>query len=81
MPVAAAVIVSALLIGSAVGAVTGFFGSWTDSVLMRITDMVMALPPILLAMVIAATLGVGSRNAAIAMTLVWWPGYARLLRG
>ncbi len=81
MPVAAAVIVSALLIGGTVGAVAGFFGSWTDSVLMRITDMVMAFPPILLAMVIAATLGVGIRNAAIAMTLVWWPGYARLLRG
>lgn len=81
MPVAAGVIVSALLIGGFVGAISGFFGGWTDSVMMRITDMVMAFPPILLAMVIAATLGVGIRNAAIAMTLVWWPGYARLLRG
>ena len=81
MPVAAGVIVSALLIGGTIGAVAGFFGGWTDAVLMRFTDMVMAFPPILLAMVIAATLGVGIRNAAIAMTLVWWPGYARLLRG
>ena len=81
MPVAAGVIVSALLIGGTIGAVAGFFGGWTDSILMRLTDMVMAFPPILLAMVIAATLGVGIRNAAIAMTLVWWPGYARLMRG
>jgi len=81
MPVAAGVIVSALLIGGTIGAVAGFFGGWTDAVLMRFTDMMMAFPPILLAMVIAATLGVGIRNAAIAMTLVWWPGYARLLRG
>ncbi|MDA0350621.1 MAG: ABC transporter permease [Chloroflexi bacterium] len=81
MPVAAGVIVSALLLGGVVGAVAGFFGGWVDSFLMRLTDMVMAFPPILLAMVIAATLGVGIRNAAIAMTLVWWPGYARLLRG
>ncbi len=81
MPVAAAVIVSALLIGGLFGAIAGFFGGWTDAVMMRFTDMVMAFPPILLAMVIAATLGVGIRNAALAMTLVWWPGYARLLRG
>lgn len=81
MPVAAGVIVSALLVGGLVGSVSGYFGGWVDALLMRITDMVMAFPPILLAMVIAATLGVGIRNAAIAMALVWWPGYARLLRG
>ena len=81
MPVAAAVIVSALLIGGLFGAIAGFFGGWVDAVMMRFTDMVMAFPAILLAMVIAATLGVGIRNAALAMTLVWWPGYARLLRG
>lgn len=81
MPVAASVIVSALLIGSFIGAVAGYFGGWVDAVAMRFTDMVMAFPPILLAMVIAATLGVGIRNAGIAMALVWWPGYARLLRG
>ncbi len=81
MPVAAGVIVSALLVGGLVGSVSGYFGGWIDALLMRITDMVMAFPPILLAMVIAATLGVGIRNAAIAMALVWWPGYARLLRG
>lgn len=81
MPVAAGVIISALLLGSTIGAVSGYFGGWIDAILMRVTDMVMAFPPILLAMVIAATLGVGIRNAGIAMALVWWPGYARLLRG
>ncbi len=81
MPVAAFVIVTALVLGGSVGAVAGFFGKWIDSFLMRLVDVVMAFPAILLAMVIAATLGVGIRNAAIAMVLVWWPGYARLLRG
>jgi peptide/nickel transport system permease protein len=81
MPVAAVVILSALGIGGTVGAVAGYFGGWTDSILMRFADMVMAFPAILLAMLIAATLGVGIRNAAVAMILVWWPGYARLLRG
>ncbi len=81
IPVAVAVIISALLIGGSFGAIAGFFGGWVDAVMMRFTDMVMAFPAILLAMVIAATLGVGIRNAALAMTLVWWPGYARLLRG
>ena len=81
MPVAAAVIVSALVLGGVIGAVSGYYGRWLDAVLMRFTDMMMAFPPILLAMVVAASLGVGIRNAAIAMVIVWWPSYARLLRG
>ena len=47
---------------------------------MRIVDITMAFPPILLAMAITASLGPGIRNALIAMVLVWWPIYARLLR-
>jgi peptide/nickel transport system permease protein len=47
---------------------------------MRIVDITMAFPPILLAMAITASLGPGVRNALIAMVLVWWPIYARLLR-
>jgi peptide/nickel transport system permease protein len=50
-------------------------------VLMRLTDTALAFPPILLAMAITASLGPGIRNALIAMVLVWWPIYARLLRG
>ncbi len=80
LPVAAIVIVSAVLIGTIVGAAAGFFGGWIDATLMRLVDVTMAFPPILLAMAITASLGPGIRNALIAMVLVWWPIYARLLR-
>ena len=80
LPVAAIVIVSAVVIGTIVGAAAGFFGGWLDAVLMRAVDITMAFPPILLAMAITASLGPGIRNALIAMVLVWWPIYARLLR-
>jgi peptide/nickel transport system permease protein len=80
LPVAAIVIVSAVIIGTVVGAAAGFFGGWIDAVLMRTVDITMAFPPILLAMAITASLGPGVRNAMIAMVLVWWPIYARLLR-
>lgn len=80
LPVAAVVIVCAVLLGTIVGAVAGFFGGWLDAFLMRIVDITMAFPPILLAMAITASLGPSIRNAVIAMSLVWWPIYARLLR-
>lgn len=80
LPVAAVVIVAAVLIGTLVGAVAGFFGGWLDTFLMRLVDITMAFPAILLAMAITASLGPSIRNATIAMALVWWPIYARLLR-
>ena len=80
IPVAATVIISAVLIGTIIGAAAGFLGGWVDAVLMRLVDITMAFPPILLAMAITASLGPGIRNALIAMVLVWWPIYARLLR-
>ena len=80
LPVAVAVIVASVLIGTIVGAAAGFFGGWVDATLMRFVDITMAFPPILLAMAITASLGPGIGNALIAMILVWWPIYARLLR-
>ena len=80
LPVAFIVIVSSVIIGTIVGATSGYFGRWIDTVLMRFVDITMAFPPILLAMAITASLGPGVRNALIAMVLVWWPIYARLLR-
>ncbi len=80
LPVAAVVIVSSVIIGTIIGAAAGFFGGWVDAVFMRAVDITMAFPPILLAMAITASLGPGIRNALIAMVLVWWPIYARLLR-
>jgi peptide/nickel transport system permease protein len=80
LPVAGIVIVAAVALGTVVGALAGFFGGWIDAVLMRLVDITMAFPPILLAMAITASLGPSIRNAVIAMVLVWWPIYARLLR-
>jgi peptide/nickel transport system permease protein len=80
LPVSGIVIVSSVIIGTIVGAVAGFFGGWIDTTLMRLVDITMAFPPILLAMAITASLGPSVRNATIAMVLVWWPIYGRLLR-
>ncbi|MGD9702257.1 MAG: ABC transporter permease [Acidimicrobiia bacterium] len=80
LPVAVIVILCSVAIGCFVGAIAGFFGGWIDAVLMRTVDVTMAFPPILLAMAITASLGPGLRNGLIAMILVWWPIYARLMR-
>ena len=80
LPIAAVVIAFSVLLGTIVGAIAGFFGGWVDAVLMRAVDITMAFPPILLAMAITAALGPSIRNALIAMVLVWWPIYGRLLR-
>jgi len=81
IPAAAAVIVMTVLIGSILGAIAGYLGGFVESVIMRLTDVVLGFPPIFLAMAVAAALGPGLRNTVIALVLVWWPIYARLLRG
>ena len=68
-------------IGTFVGAVAGFVGGWTDEILMRLTDLTLTIPSLILAMAIAAALGPGFVNMVIAISLSWWPGYARLVRG
>jgi peptide/nickel transport system permease protein len=80
LPVAAVVITIAVAAGCCIGALAGFNGGWIDAVLMRAADMTMAFPPILLAMMVTASLGPGIRNSLFAMVVVWWPVYARLLR-
>jgi peptide/nickel transport system permease protein len=76
-----AVIVCAVLIGSTVGAIAGYVGGIVDGVFMRLVDITLSFPPILLAMAVTASLGPGLQNAAVAMIIVWWPVYARLMRG
>jgi len=78
---AAVILVSALLIGIAVGTVAGYYGGWVDTIIMRITDMFLAFPSLILALAITAALGPGLTNALLAVSLVWWPWYARLIRG
>ena len=75
------VVFFAILIGAPLGAIAGYKGGWVDEVIMRITDMFLAFPSLLLAMAITASLGRGMQNAAIALVISWWPWYTRLVRG
>jgi peptide/nickel transport system permease protein len=66
--------------GTLLGLVAAFARGWVDEALMRITDLVLCFPPIILALAIAAALGIGTTNTIIAMLVVWWPKFARLAR-
>lgn len=72
---------SCLLIGILVGMVSGYFGGKLDEALMRITEVFLAFPPLILALAIVAALGPSLVNAMLAISLVWWPWYARMVRG
>jgi peptide/nickel transport system permease protein len=74
------VILIELVIGSTIGALSGYLGGPVDMLMMRIADVTLSFPPIVLALAIAAVLGPSLQNAMIAITLVWWPEYARLMR-
>ncbi len=69
------------IIGVSIGLVSGYFGGKVDTILMRITDMFMAFPRLVLALAFAAALGPGIYNTIIAISLVYWSFYARLARG
>lgn len=74
------VIVLALVIGYLFGITAGFFGGAVDELLMRITDIFMSFPYLILAMGLTVALGPSIQNAMLAMAIVWWPTYARLVR-
>ena len=67
-------------IGLLVGTTAGYFGGWIDTVLMRLTDIVLAFPRLILALAFVAALGPGIENAVIAIAITSWPPYARLAR-
>lgn len=67
-------------IGLAVGTLAGYLGGWVDSLLMRITDVFLAFPRLVLALAFAAALGPGIENAVVAISLTAWPPYARIAR-
>lgn len=67
-------------IGLAIGLPAGYFGGWIDAALMRVTDIFLAFPRLVLALAFAAALGPGIENAVIAIALTAWPPYARLAR-
>ena len=70
-----------MAIGLVVGSISAFYGGWLDDVLMRVVDIFLAFPSLLLALAIGAALGPSLQNAAIAIVIAWWPWYARLMRG
>lgn len=70
-----------LLIGVPLGAMAGSFGGWVDNVIMRITDVFLSFPPLLLAIAFVALLGNSLTNTVLAISLSWWPWYTRLVRG
>jgi peptide/nickel transport system permease protein len=77
--IAIGVVGLALVIGVPLGLISGYSGGRMGTALMRITDMFLAFPPLLLAIALAATLGRGLENAILALAISWWPWYARLI--
>jgi len=81
LPLAFFLVAMAVVIGGALGGMAGYFGGWVDEVVMRATDLVFAFPTIILAMAVTAALGPSLRNAVLAVLIVFWPSYARVVRG
>jgi len=81
IPAGLAVIIMGSLIGTLVGAVAGYVGGIGDELLMRFTELFMAFPTIILALAVTAALGPDIKNAILALVIVWWPSYARVVRG
>lgn len=74
------VVFISLLVGIIIGGISGYYGGIFDEILMRFTDIIISIPSLVLAMIVATVLGPGIENMVIAVTLVWWPSYARMFR-
>lgn len=81
LPIAVIAVALASFVGVTLGAIAGFAGGWVDEVIMRISDLFLAFPAMVLALAIAAALGPSGRNVIIAIAVVTWPEYTRLTRG
>lgn len=79
--IAAIILGIAVTVGVVIGALAGYIGGIVDELLMRLTDLFLAFPALILAMAIAASLGRDIQNVVIALVVVYWPWYARLVRG
>jgi len=75
------IVMSAIIVGAIVGSVSGYFGGIIDELMMRVTDIFLAFPALILAMVVCAALGRSIENVMIALAITWWPAYARIIRG
>lgn len=81
IPAGFAVIVFSGVVGSVVGAIAGYMGGLWDEAIMRFTELFQAFPTIILALAVTAALGPAIENAVLALVIVWWPRFARLMRG
>jgi peptide/nickel transport system permease protein len=79
--VSVVIVVSAAVIGTLIGGLAGLLRGPIDSLLMRTTDVFLAFPYLILAIAIASAVGPGLTTVIVALTAVWWPGYARMVRG
>ena len=81
LSIALVVVAIAVGVGTPLGIMAGYYGGWVDEVVMRVTDVFLAFPPLLLAIFFGALLGPGFLNMVVAISLGWWPWYARIARG
>ncbi|MET9104773.1 ABC transporter permease [Streptomyces antibioticus] len=79
--IAVVVVATSLLVGGALGLIAGYAGGWIDELIMRITDIFLAVPALLLALAFATVLPPSPTSTMIAISVSWWPWYARLMRG
>ncbi|HEY1704807.1 MAG TPA: ABC transporter permease [Trebonia sp.] len=79
--IAVVVLAAACVVGIPLGVAAGYFGGVADEIIMRVTDIFLAFPPLLLALAFAAVLPSGLTSVVIAIAITWWPWYARLARG
>ncbi|HKG25888.1 MAG TPA: ABC transporter permease [Thermomicrobiales bacterium] len=75
------IVLIAAVFGTVYGAISGFAAGWVDEAMMRVVDIFLAFPAFVLAMAIAVAAGRGIRSVVIALAIIWWPGYARMIRG
>jgi ABC-type dipeptide/oligopeptide/nickel transport system permease subunit len=78
--VAVSVLAITLTVGLTLGMVAAYFGGWTETLIMRTVDIIFAFPELILAILVAAMIGPGTLTVIVALSLVWWPGIARLTR-
>ncbi len=79
--VSMAIVFASALFGVVYGAISGMARGWLDDIMMRIVDLFFGFPALVLALAVAASIGRGLDSVALSLSLIWWPGYARLVRG
>jgi len=79
--IAFAVVLASLALGGSVGAFAGYLGGKVEEAMMRLTDIFLSFPALVLAMAVAIAIGPGLTNSMMALLVVWWPWYARIARG